>query len=238
MVPAKPSILILGTRGVPAAHGGFETFAERLALFLVSRGWHVGVYCQEEVETVETAGHVRLWHGIERLTVQVASTGPRATLEFDWHCASDAARRPGVCLVLGYNGAVFLPYLRACGRPIITNMDGIEWRRPKWCFAVRRLVLGQRVDRRVVVAPARRRSSGHRRSPRAGVASRRAIATIPYGGDPGPSGAGWAAARAGSRGRPLPGVDRPHRARQQHSDARARRSRARPRGLRLVVLGR
>ncbi len=137
MAPAKPSILILGTRGVPAAHGGFETFAERLALFLVSRGWHVGVYCQEEVATVEKRVTSDLWQGIERLTVQVASTGPRATLEFDWHCVRDAARRSGVCLVLGYNGAVFLPYLRYCGRPIITNMDGIEWRRPKWSFAVR-----------------------------------------------------------------------------------------------------
>jgi len=38
MKPEQPSILILGTRGIPAAHGGFETFAEKLALFLVARG--------------------------------------------------------------------------------------------------------------------------------------------------------------------------------------------------------
>src|SRR3546814_11301176 len=41
-------ISILGTRGVPAGHGGFETFAARLAPYLVSRGWQVTVYCQEE----------------------------------------------------------------------------------------------------------------------------------------------------------------------------------------------
>ena len=42
----RPAVAILGTRGVPAAHGGFETLAERLALELVARGWRVEVYCQ------------------------------------------------------------------------------------------------------------------------------------------------------------------------------------------------
>ncbi|TIV96018.1 MAG: glycosyltransferase family 1 protein, partial [Mesorhizobium sp.] len=128
----KPSILILGTRGIPASHGGFETFAERLALFLAGRGWKVGVYCQKEVERVGERVTIDTWRGIELITIEVASRGPRATLEFDWQCVLDAARRPGVCLVLGYNGAVFLTWLRLMRRRIITNMDGIEWRRPKW----------------------------------------------------------------------------------------------------------
>ena len=37
----KKALRILGTRGIPARHGGFETFAEKLALHLVSRGWDV-----------------------------------------------------------------------------------------------------------------------------------------------------------------------------------------------------
>ncbi len=44
-----PTLRILGCRGVPAAHGGFETFAERLSLSLVKRGWRVIVYCQNNV---------------------------------------------------------------------------------------------------------------------------------------------------------------------------------------------
>ncbi len=39
---------ILGIRGVPAQHGGFETFAEKLCLYLVDKGWDVTVYCQED----------------------------------------------------------------------------------------------------------------------------------------------------------------------------------------------
>lgn len=137
MNQARPSLLILGTRGIPASHGGFETFAEKLALFLAKHGWHVGVYCQEEVETVTEEIRSTTWQGVELIHVQVASTGPRATLEFDWKCVKHAATRPSVSLVLGYNGAIFLPYLKAKGRKIMTNMDGIEWKRAKWSLPIK-----------------------------------------------------------------------------------------------------
>jgi hypothetical protein len=39
-------IAILGTRGIPASYGGFETFAEQLSTRLVARGHHVTVYCR------------------------------------------------------------------------------------------------------------------------------------------------------------------------------------------------
>src|ERR1700677_4346482 len=135
MIRSENSILIMGTRGVPASHGGFETFAEHLALFLVERGLNVSVYCQDEVPVVERRIAIEEWRGIRRIKEQVAATGPRATLEFDWHCIRDAVGRPGVCLVLGYNSAILLPYLRLYGRKVITNMDGIEWRRAKWSMS-------------------------------------------------------------------------------------------------------
>jgi glycosyltransferase involved in cell wall biosynthesis len=131
------SIIILGTRGIPAAHGGFETFAEQLALFLVRRDWRVVVYCQHEVAVVTERLTVDQWHGVERRHVSVASAGPRATLEFDWHCIRDAADQAGVCLVLGYNSAALITYLRVRGRKIMTNMDGLEWRRSKWSLPAR-----------------------------------------------------------------------------------------------------
>ena len=58
------SIMLLGSRGVPASHGGFETFAEQLALFLVNRGWHVIVYCQCESTGYITACDAKFvaWH--------------------------------------------------------------------------------------------------------------------------------------------------------------------------------
>lgn len=179
----KPSILILGTRGIPASHGGFETFAERLALFLAGRGWNVGVYCQKEVERVGHRVTTDTWRGIERINIEVASKGPRATLEFDWQCVLDAAKRPGVCLVLGYNGALFLTWLRLARRKIITNMDGIEWRRPKWGPAARAWFwlnewIGAWASHRLVADHPAIADHLATRRPRS------AIATIAYGADP------------------------------------------------------
>ena len=134
---SQRSVLILGTRGIPAAHGGFETFAEQLSLFLVGRGWHVAVYCQHDVATVTRPSWIDSWKGVERINIEVSRVGPQATLEFDWHTIRDAARRDSICLVLGYNSAIFLPYLRLMGRKVVTNMDGLEWRRQKWNRPVR-----------------------------------------------------------------------------------------------------
>lgn len=183
MPHTPPSLLILGTRGIPAAHGGFETFAEKLALFLADRGWRVGVYCQEEVPAVTRRFRSETWQGVELIHTQVASTGPRATLEFDWHCVRDAASRQAVSLVLGYNGALFLPYLRLAGRKILTNMDGIEWRRPKWPLPVRgwfwlnEWIAAWTSHRLVADHPVIADHLATRRP-------RSATATIPYGGVP------------------------------------------------------
>jgi glycosyltransferase involved in cell wall biosynthesis len=184
-----PAVLILGTRGIPAAHGGFETFAERLAIYLAGRGWRVGVYCQRDVERVETRVASRMWNGIELITVEVGLRGPAATLAFDAVCAHDAAARGGIALVLGYNGAVFLPYLRARGGRILTNMDGIEWRRPKWSLPVRAFFYASEwiaawSSQRLVADHPMIADHLARRRPRRG------IATIPYGGDPPPEGLG------------------------------------------------
>jgi glycosyltransferase involved in cell wall biosynthesis len=125
----KKSLHILGTRGVPAAHGGFETFAEQLALYLVGRGWQVTVYCQEDGSGAVTEDH---WQGVRRVRIPVAWGGPKGTIVFDWKANRHAAREGGLCLTLGYNTAVFCVLLRWAGLPNVINMDGIEWQRAKW----------------------------------------------------------------------------------------------------------
>jgi glycosyltransferase involved in cell wall biosynthesis len=123
------TLRILGTRGVPAAHGGFETFAEHLALFLVARGWRVVVYCQIDGVGAITEDN---WQGVERVNIPVMDTGPAASIRFDWIATRHAARHRDLCLTLGYNTAVFCAWLRLRGVRNIINMDGIEWSRAKW----------------------------------------------------------------------------------------------------------
>lgn len=124
-----PTLRILGIRGLPASHGGFETFAEALALYLVRQGWRVIVYCQEE----GTAPlHEDRWQGVERVHVAVRQAGALGTVVFDWLATAHAAQHKDLCLTLGYNTAAFCARLRLAGVPNVINMDGIEWRRAKW----------------------------------------------------------------------------------------------------------
>lgn len=123
------TLRILGIRGLPAAHGGFETFAEHLALHLRDQGWRVIVYCQE---LGAVAVQHDTWQGIERVRISVPGDGALSTMHFDWRATLDAAHHRDVCLTLGYNTAVFNTLLRLKGVPNLINMDGIEWRRAKW----------------------------------------------------------------------------------------------------------
>lgn len=125
---------ILGIRGIPAAHGGFETFAERLALFLRDQGWAVTVYCQEEGSGPITEDD---WQGVRRVHVPVIGGGPLSTMKFDWRCIRHAARERPLCLTLGYNTALFCAWLRLKRVRNVINMDGIEWRRAKWSTPAR-----------------------------------------------------------------------------------------------------
>ena len=122
-------IRIAGTRGVPAAHGGFETFAEQLALYLVRQGWQVTVYCQED-----GVGPIfeDSWQGVRRVRIPIALAGAKGTILFDWKSTLHAAGEAGLVLTLGYNTAVFCALYRLTGHKNLINMDGIEWHRQKW----------------------------------------------------------------------------------------------------------
>ena len=227
MEQPEKTLLILGTRGIPANHGGFETFAERYALYLAERGWNVSVYCQEEVEKVTQPVRTDMWRGVTRIFIQTARKGGLgdARLRLEMRARRAVAPRASVwCSATTARRSC--RSLRMFGRKMFTNMDGIEWKRPKWSLPVRALVLRQRMDRRLDFAAARRRSSRDRRS------SGDAPAAPRDRGHP-----LWRRSRVerapaaplrklGLESRPLSDLDRAHRARQQHRDDGARVLRA------------
>lgn len=123
-------LLILGTRGVPAQHGGFETFAEKLSTYLVQKGWSVTVYCQEDWN--RTVPYETMWGRVRRVHIPVKQSGPLGTLVFDLKAALHARKQPALGLTLGYNSALFNLVQRVRGKPNLFNMDGIEYERAKW----------------------------------------------------------------------------------------------------------
>ena len=85
----KRIVRILGTRGIPARHGGFETFVEHLSRYLTKQGWKVIVYCQE----VGAEGiYENQWNGIRLIHVPVEQSGAKGTIVFDWKSTVHAAK--------------------------------------------------------------------------------------------------------------------------------------------------
>ncbi|QBX55866.1 glycosyltransferase family 1 protein [Nocardioides seonyuensis] len=125
----RPTVRILGTHGVPANYGGFETAAENVALFLVKRGWRVVVYCQTDHEGPI---YEDLWRGIERVNISVPDKGWLGTARFDFLSIRHAVKHRDLCLTFGYNTAIFNVWQRLRRVPNVINMDGIEWSRSRW----------------------------------------------------------------------------------------------------------
>lgn len=142
MSAAPPTVRILGTHGVPAAYGGFETAAEQVGLHLRAKGWRVLVYCQ-----VEGAGPVTTdrWRDLERVIIPEQRAGWLGTSSFDLKSVRHALAGRGpdeVWLTFGYNTGVFdiLPRLRRV--PNVINMDGMEWTRARWGLVKQGILLG------------------------------------------------------------------------------------------------
>lgn len=127
---------ILGTRGIPARYGGFETLAEELAPRLAARGHQVWVYARRHGIGATPAPIVAGRTAYRGVTVRVQRAPRRKHLETVVHsftATCDAMRR-GFDAVLVCNAANFhtLPLLRLGGARTIVNVDGLEWRRRKW----------------------------------------------------------------------------------------------------------
>ena len=119
-------IAILGTRGIPANYGGFETFAEELAVRLAARGHEVVVYCRERHDFTEYRG-VRL---VSLPTIRHKYFDTLAhTFVSTLHLL---AHRVDAALYCNAANAVFTILPRLCGIPVALNVDGIERKRRKW----------------------------------------------------------------------------------------------------------
>jgi glycosyltransferase involved in cell wall biosynthesis len=128
VVPVR--IAILGTRGVPPAYGGFETFAAELGTRLVQRDHEVTVYCRR---TGERTGVAEPWNGIQRIVLPAISHKYLETVSHSFLSAIDSMRRNfDVILVCNAANAFVLPLLRAARIPVAINVDGIERKRRKW----------------------------------------------------------------------------------------------------------
>ena len=95
-------LAILGTRGIPARYGGFETFAEELALRLIDDGVDVTVYCEAGEQP-----QLPVYQGIKLKYLPSPECGPLTTILFDMRCLWHARKGYDVVYMLGYGATPF-----------------------------------------------------------------------------------------------------------------------------------
>src|SRR5688500_16693246 len=131
-------IAILGTRGIPASYGGFETFAEHLSTRLVARGHEVTVYCRAHYVSPRQLEY-------QGVHLRVLPTIRHKYLDTVVHAFLSAMHavpsRFDAALICNAANAPFASILRFTGTPVAINVDGLEHKRKKWNWLGRRYYL-------------------------------------------------------------------------------------------------
>ncbi len=136
-------LAILGTRGVPANYGGFETLAEELGRRLADRGHEITVYGRRGF--IDPS--LKTYRGIRLVVLPSIRTKHLETVSNTFLSALHAAfERYDAVLLCNAANAVFIPILRWTGIPVVINVDGLERKRRKWGAAGRTYYrLGERL---------------------------------------------------------------------------------------------
>lgn len=134
----KTTVAILGSRGIPNRYGGFEELAEHLSTGLVSLGYDVFVYNVHNHPCPDKS-----WKGVHRLFCRDPENivGPAGQFIYDLNCINDSRKRKfDVIIQLGYTSSSIWHRRLPSGSKVITNMDGLEWKREKYSHLVRRFL--------------------------------------------------------------------------------------------------
>lgn len=124
---ANKNIAIIGTVGIPANYGGFETLAENLVTHLSSE-FNITVFCSGKAydKRLET------YKGAKLRYINLSANGPESIF-YDIFSIFRSLKFADVLLILGVSGCVSLPFVRLLSRKkIVVNIDGLEWKREKW----------------------------------------------------------------------------------------------------------
>ena len=131
-------IAILGTRGIPANYGGFETFAEPLSTRLAARGHDVTVYCRAHYVSPRELE----FQGVKLKVLPTIRHKYFDTIVHTFLSALHAApKRYDAALICNAANAPFAAILRLAGTPVALNVDGLEHKRKKWNSIARRYYL-------------------------------------------------------------------------------------------------
>lgn len=129
---------VLGTRGIPNHHGGFEQFAEYFSVFLKERGHEVYVYNSHDHPYQD-----KNYKGVNIIHCHDPENkiGTAGQFIYDLNCILDSRKRDfDIILQLGYTSSTIWFRLLPKKSIIVTNMDGLEWKRTKYSKLVQKFL--------------------------------------------------------------------------------------------------
>lgn len=119
-------VSIVGTVGVPACYGGFETLVENLVGHSNIR---INVYCSSRVYKHK----LKKYKGANLIYIPFKANGFQSIIYDSVSLLHALIKKSDVVLVLGVSGGIFLPLFKKLSKSkVITNIDGLEWKRDKW----------------------------------------------------------------------------------------------------------
>lgn len=120
-------IAIVGSVGLPASYGGWETLVDHLTICLRGQ-YDFTVFCSAK----KYDRQLETYNGATLRYVNFDANGVQS-IPYDLISMLRALRFADVVLVLGVSGCIFLPLIKLFSRKkFIVNIDGMEWRRAKW----------------------------------------------------------------------------------------------------------
>lgn len=126
-------IAVIGTVGLPARYGGFETLVENLVddHHVKSGQFSIEVYCSSPMYPAsERRSHYK---GVKLLYLPLRANGAQSVAYDFLSLIMAVVRGVDGILLLGVSGAIALPFVRAFSSAhVVVNIDGLEWRRDKW----------------------------------------------------------------------------------------------------------
>lgn len=129
---------ILGTRGIPNRYSGYEQFAEYFSQFMVQKGHDVSVYSSSlhSYQNKEFNG-VKIIHQKD----PEDKLGTFGQFIYDLNCIRDSRKQNfDLLLLLGYTSSSIWGWYLPKHTVIVSNMDGLEWKRSKYNWAVRQFL--------------------------------------------------------------------------------------------------
>ena len=126
-------IAIMGIRGIPANYGGFETFAEELSTRLTDLGHEVTVYGRSNIIDYSDA----YYKGVRIKILPTISHKYLDTVVHTLICTVYSFFiHYDVVFICNSANAIFAVLPRLWGKPVVLNVDGLEWKRQKWNYTI------------------------------------------------------------------------------------------------------